>query len=73
MCVLSWLEVPFHFPLGSLPGPAAAAAPLLHWSSAELAPALEQIEGRKRRLQGAEEEQRGLGVKGGAEGCRQKH
>lgn len=51
VCVLSQLTIPFHFLLGSWPRPAAAAAPLLRWSWAELAPGLEQGEERKRRLQ----------------------
>lgn len=56
MFVLSPLELPFHFLLGLSPRPAAAAAPLLHWSPVELAPVLERDEKRKRRLKGIIEE-----------------
>lgn len=59
VCVFSRSELPFHFLLGSSPGPAAAAAPLLRWSRAELAPGLGLLEERKRRLRG-QRQSRGL-------------
>lgn len=61
VCVFSRSELPFHFLLGSSPGPAAAAAPLLRWSRAELAPGLGLLEERKRRLRG-QRQSRGLWV-----------
>lgn len=74
MCGFHCSELPFHFPLGSSPRPAAAAAPLLHWSRGELVPGLELLEERKRRRLEGERQSRALWVvsAAGRQACGQK-